>query len=202
MFSKLTIEEFLQQASSTTFPSPKGGSLAALAAACAAALVQMCARVAAKKQQGTTNAQGLTEIERQAEQLKQELNSLISEDALAYLEVIRAYNLPNKTCEEHKNRAKIISQKFLMATLTLIIIGKNSQKLLKVIEKMQPQCPASCVGDLHVARTFAKAALDSALWGIEANQPKIAIPQDKQELQVQLAALGVDYFTYFDNRFF
>ena len=132
MFTGLPLRTYLEKMAEPAFPSPKGGSAAALAGALAGALLSMSAQVTAKKSPQLP----LSKVWTQAENISKELSHLADRDVQAYLQVIEAHRLLRQQGTDARKGKEAIEEALQKATETLLESG-NCSRLLE-LEEMRP----------------------------------------------------------------
>ena len=95
MLSELTIKEFLEKIASE-FPTPGGGSVAALSAALAASLTEMVANLTIGKKGYDDVEDEMKAVAQDALKLKNKLVSAIDNDSDSYKDVMTAIKLPGR----------------------------------------------------------------------------------------------------------
>ncbi|HHX50957.1 MAG TPA: cyclodeaminase/cyclohydrolase family protein [Clostridia bacterium] len=176
MFTDLPLRAYLEKIAKPDFPTPKGGSAAAMAAALGGALLSMSAQVTAKN---SPNSQ-LLEIWTQAENISLELSYLADEDVQAYYRVIESFRLPQYPGTDEQKRRQAIEESFQNATETLLEIAENCSRLLELEGILAPFCSKSCRGDLETARLLTLASLQASLELAASNYNKIPAGEFRQ----------------------
>ncbi|MGI6553050.1 MAG: cyclodeaminase/cyclohydrolase family protein [Bacillota bacterium] len=169
MFTGLPLRTYLEKMAEPAFPSPKGGSAAALAGALAGALLSMSAQVTAKKSPQLP----LSKVWTQAENISKELSHLADRDVQAYLQVIEAHRLLRQQGTDARKGKEAIEEALQKATETLLEIAENCSRLLELEEMLAPICRKSCRGDLEAARLLALASLQASLELAASNYSRI-----------------------------
>jgi formiminotetrahydrofolate cyclodeaminase len=168
-----SLSAFLEKLSSDE-PIPGGGSVAALAGALGAALVTMYCRIGMHQKTLTASAQEiLLDIASKASQIQSGLAQMITEDSVAYGQVMSAFKLPKSTEEEKKQRQASIQDAFRkavdvpMKTLQLCI------NCTSLIPQVSPCGNPAAFSDLKVAQYLCQAGANGAIENIEINLPYI-----------------------------
>lgn len=163
-----SIDQYLQLASAPT-PTPGGGSVSAVVATSAGAMVCMVANL-------TVNKKGLEgfwdvarDLAQQGEALVQELKALTAKDIAAFEQFMAVYKLPKTTDEEKKYRADAIQAEAKNATGVPLAIARACLKILVLAEKLAPFGNKSAVSDVGVAACVASGALEAALFSVDVN---------------------------------
>src|ERR1700757_4353038 len=106
---KMNLREFCNETLSDS-PAPGGGSVAALMGALGASLGGMVANLSAGKRGWDDKLQYFSDWAVKAQQLKDELLSLVDEDAAAFNKVMDAFGLAKGSTEEKATRTTAIEQ--------------------------------------------------------------------------------------------
>ena len=101
---KMTVEGFVQETSSSS-PAPGGGSIAALNAASAAALIEMVAHLTLGKEKYAAVEKEMKEVAEKAASLKNQFLALIDEDSNAFNKIMAAFRMPKGSDEEKAVRS-------------------------------------------------------------------------------------------------
>src|SRR5439155_2277795 len=107
--AELKMREFCNETLSDS-PAPGGGSVAALIGALGASLGGMVANLSAGKRGLDDKIEYFSELAVKAQQLKDELLSLVDEDTNAFNKVMDAFGLPRDSAEEKAARSAAIEQ--------------------------------------------------------------------------------------------
>ncbi len=167
------MDRFLEQLAAPT-AAPGGGSAACYAGAMSAAVVEMCAGLAAKKEKP-----GAQEILAPAADLRRAFLQQADLDAASFEVVMAAYREP-KDAEGRKERiAEALKGAALspLATLDLVL------RLLELIRATEAVVPNSARSDWESAVVFAGAAADVAARNVQINLDGAA---DASELKAAL----------------
>src|SRR5688572_20428314 len=108
-FGKETVEGFLARLGSDA-PTPGGGTGAAVAGAMGAALVRMLALLTVGRPKYAEHEALMRAIAEQADEERQSLLALATEDATAYDRVSAAYKMPKATEAEKAARSKAVQE--------------------------------------------------------------------------------------------
>src|SRR5437867_8973860 len=104
---KMNLREFCNETLSDS-PAPGGGSVAALMGALGASLGGMVANLSAGKRGWDDKLEYFSDWAVKAQQVKDELLSLVDEDTAAFNKVMDAFALPKESPEEKATRADAI----------------------------------------------------------------------------------------------
>jgi formiminotetrahydrofolate cyclodeaminase len=188
-FSNRTIAEFLKKLASEE-PVPGGGSVAALAGSLGASLIVMYCRIGMHRKGITGDDQEvLQKIITEASSYEQRMTRLITEDSLAYGEVIDAFKLPKTTEEETKNRQQAIQKAFKKAAEAPLQTLIACVECLYLVAEAAPFGNPSAFSDLKVAKYLCDAGARAALENIEINIPSIKDPDYLKQLEAKINKL-------------
>jgi formiminotetrahydrofolate cyclodeaminase len=168
LLAHLKITEYLQQVAAGT-AAPGGGSVAALNAALAAALVEMVASLTIGKKGYETVQQEMRGIGRQAAALREELTAAIDRDAEAYSEVMAAFKLPKETDRQKELRSREIQAAFKLAARVPLEVAKNAVRIIDLAGRAITSGNKNAVSDGAVAVMNARTAALAALVNVKIN---------------------------------
>jgi Methenyl tetrahydrofolate cyclohydrolase len=126
---KMTVEGFVQETSSSS-PAPGGGSIAALNAASAAALIEMVAHLTLGKEKYAAVEKEMKEVAEKAASLKNQFLALIDEDSNAFNKIMAAFRMPKGSDEEKAVRSKAIQEATKGAALVPFKVGETANDSL------------------------------------------------------------------------
>jgi glutamate formiminotransferase/formiminotetrahydrofolate cyclodeaminase len=170
-------------------PTPGGGSVAALAGALAAALVQMQAGLTVGKPAYAAVEPEMREILQQAESLRGSLAEAAQQDSDAYDAVMQAFAMPKSSVEDKTARSVAIEKAMIHAAAVPIRTARLSVDVLGLARLVAEKGNASCVCDSGVASYMAVAALKGALLNVEINARDIKNPGVVATLRAESAVL-------------
>lgn len=168
-----TIADFLRKLASED-PVPGGGSVSALAGALGAALIAMYGKLGRlRKGISGDDQEVLQKISIEAASYQNKLMRLITEDSLAYTEVMQAYKLPKTTEEETKVRQQSIQRAFHLAVEIPLETMNACIECLHLIAEVALIGNPSAFSDLKVAQFLCHAGAKGAMENILINLPSI-----------------------------
>ncbi len=168
MLSELTIKEFLEKIASE-FPTPGGGSVAALSAALAASLTEMVANLTIGKQGYDDVEDEMKAVAQDALRLKSKFVSAIDKDSNAYNDVITAIKLPGDTEAEKRHREEMIQSGLKQATLVPMAVAEDAIRVMELAGKAVTKGNKNTITDGAVGVMMAKTAVLSALYNVKIN---------------------------------
>jgi formiminotetrahydrofolate cyclodeaminase len=168
MLSELTIKEFLEKTASE-FPTPGGGSVAALSAALAASLTEMVANITIGKKGYDSVEDEMKSVAEDALRLRSKLVSAIDNDSDAYKEVMSAIKLPGNTEAEKRHREEKIQRGFKQATLVPLAVAEDAIRVMEIAGNTVERGNKNTITDGAVGVMMAKTAVLSALFNVKIN---------------------------------
>lgn len=170
-------------------PTPGGGSVAALAGALGAALVQMHAGLTVGKAGYEAVAPEMQEVLSRAEALRADLAEAVRRDSESYDAVVRAFAMPKGTDEEKARRREVIQAALIGAAEVPMQVARASVEVLQLAKQVAQKGNPSCSCDSGVAGFMAFAALRGALLNVEVNAKDIKTPEVAANLSAEAATL-------------
>ena len=168
MFDK----DFLESVSLNT-PAPGGGSVSALSGSLGSALCSMVASLTYEKKDMLNNRSIMEEIGVKAQELKDDLAHLVSEDSRAFNKVLDAVRLPATSEQDKKEKTKNI----LLANKYAIEIpyqtAKKCYEVMQLAEILIEKGNPSSLTDAGVASEVAFAGLRGACMNVLINLPEL-----------------------------
>ena len=168
MFDK----DFLKSVSLNT-PAPGGGSVSALSGSLGSALCSMVASLTHEKKDMLQNRSIMEEIGVKAQELKDDLAHLVSEDSRAFNKVLDAVRLPATSEQDKKEKTK----KILTANKYAIEIphqtAKKCYEVMQLAEILIEKGNQSSLTDAGVASEVAFAGLRGGCMNVLINLPEL-----------------------------
>lgn len=164
----LTVNDFLKQLSSDA-PAPGGGSASALAGALAAALVNMVANLTRGKEKFAEVEDEMVKLAQDAEDIRQQLMSLMEEDTKAFQQVMSAFRLPKETEDEKKQRQDKIQEAMIHAAKVPLKTAQTALKVLELAQIAAEKGNPNAISDAGVAALLAQAAVEGAAMNVKIN---------------------------------
>ena len=168
MFDK----DFLERVSLNT-PAPGGGSVSALSGSLGSALCSMVASLTHEKKDMLQNRSIMEEIGVKAQELKDDLAHLVSEDSRAFNKVLDAVRLPAISEQDKKEKTKNI----LLANKYAIEIpyqtAKKCYEVMQLAEILIEKGNPSSLTDAGVASEVAFAGLRGGCMNVLINLPEL-----------------------------
>jgi formiminotetrahydrofolate cyclodeaminase len=168
MIKDKSIQQFLDELASKA-PTPGGGSAAAIMGAMGAALVSMvCNLTVGKKNYEAVEAE-MTEVLRQAEELRATLTDMVRADVEVFDKVMGAYGLPKDTDEQRQARTQAIQAALKAATDVPLACAKAAAEVIRLSRIAAEKGNRNVVSDAGVATVAGHTALQSAALNVYVN---------------------------------
>jgi glutamate formiminotransferase/formiminotetrahydrofolate cyclodeaminase len=184
-----SIADFLKKLASEA-PVPGGGSVSALSGALGAALIAMYGKLGTlRKGVSSDDQEILQKISIEAASYQNKLTRLVTEDCLAYMEVMEAYKLPKTTEEESKARQQAIQRAFHVAVEIPLETMNACIECLHLIAEVALVGNPSAFSDLKVAQYMCQAGAKGAMENILINLPSIKDPEFVRMAETKMGKL-------------
>ena len=188
---KMTVEGFIQETSSSS-PAPGGGSIAALNAASAAALIEMVAHLTIGKEKYASSEAEMKEVAAKPADLKEQFLALIDEDSAAFNKIMAAFKLPKATDADKKVRHEAIQDATKGAALVPFRVGEAANQLFGLADAVITRGNPNAVTDGAVAAMNARAAVRGAFLNVKINLGSIKDEAFVADLKAKMAAIEAD----------
>ena len=187
--SSWSIADFARKLSSEE-PVPGGGSVSALAGTLGAALITMYCRLGmVRKGVNGDDQEVLQKTSIEAESYRSKLSRLITEDSLAYTEVMQAFKLPKGTEEETRARQQAIQRAFHLAVEIPMETMNACIECLHLIAEVALIGNPAAFSDLKVAQYMCQAGARGAMENVLINLPSIKDQEFVRIMNAKLAKL-------------
>ena len=171
-----TVTDFLDRLAARS-PTPASGSVAALCAAQAAALVVMVARYCDRPP-----------LVEEAEALVAQARQLADDDERAFGAVAAAWALPRGAASEEQARRTAIDAALLEAALPQALVVEIAIEVLVLIDQLRPAGRPGLLADLDAAGEVARAACAIARMNVKSNLRTLP---DSEERSGVLRRIGI-----------
>ena len=168
MFDK----DFLESVSLNT-PAPGGGSVSALSGSLGSALCSMVASLTHEKKDMLQNRSIMEEIGVKAQELKDDLAHLVSEDSRAFNKVLDAVRLPAISEQDKKEKTKNILLANKYAVEIPYQTAKKCYEVMQLAEILIEKGNPSSLTDAGVASEVAFAGLRGGCMNVLINLPEL-----------------------------
>ncbi|MDO5725811.1 MAG: cyclodeaminase/cyclohydrolase family protein [Tissierellia bacterium] len=172
MLKDYTVVDFINKTGSDS-PTPGGGSVAALTASSAAALIEMVASLTIDKKGYEDVNEKMIDIKNKAAQYKTKFLDYIDEDAASFNSIMFGFRMPKETDEEKQKRSKYLQNAFEIAATVPYNIGEDAYQLFDLARDVVKYGNKNAVTDGFVAAINARAAIKSAFYNVKINLESI-----------------------------
>jgi formiminotetrahydrofolate cyclodeaminase len=185
---EMTQNEYLEAASSKS-PTPGGGSVSAVVAANAAAMVSMVANLTLGKK-GYDDAQDtVRDILGIMGQSMAEIKALTEKDMQAFQRFMDAWKLPSASEEEKAAKNAAMEQAAQNASSVPLELCRACVVILQQAVRLAPIGNKTAISDVGVGVYLAEAALKAAMLSVDINIPMIREEAFKAGLLAEKARL-------------
>lgn len=154
-------------------PAPGGGSASALAAALAAGLVEMVARLTQGRAEFTAVEKDMRALLDASPGLRDELTRLVDRDTQAFRKVMAAMRLPRGTPEEKAARKDAVERATREASEVPLRVTELACEVLGLARAAAEKGNPNAVTDAGVAGRLALAGAEGAALNVKINLPGI-----------------------------
>lgn len=168
MMTERSCKEFISMLASGA-PVPGGGGASAMVGALGTALGSMVGNLTLGKKKYENVQSDIKMILEKAENLKENLISLVQEDAEVFEPLSKAYGLPRNTDEEKQKRDEIMEEALRLACSVPLKIMEESLEAIALHEELAVKGTKLAVSDVGVGVMFCKTALMGASLNVYIN---------------------------------
>jgi glutamate formiminotransferase/formiminotetrahydrofolate cyclodeaminase len=194
--SKMNLREFCNETLSDS-PAPGGGSVAALMGALGASLGGMVANLSAGKRGWDDKVEYFSEWAVKAQQLKDELLSLVDEDTAAFNRVMNAFALPRQSTEEKAARSKAIEEATKYAAEVPLKVMEMASKSYALLAGMVEKGNPASISDVGVGALATWACIEGAALNVRINLGQLKDEKFKMDLHEKVRKISADSKTEF-----
>ena len=194
--AKMNLREFCNETLSDS-PAPGGGSVAALMGALGASLGGMVANLSAGKRGWDDKLEYFSNWAVKAQQLKDELLSLVDEDTAAFNKVMDAFALPKESAEEKAARAAAIAQATKYAAEVPLNVMETASKSYELLAEMAERGNPASVSDVGVGALATRACIEGAGLNVRINLAQLKDERFKPDLLKKIEQISADSDTQF-----
>src|ERR1043166_1558100 len=185
---RMNLREFCNETLSDS-PAPGGGSVAALMGALGASLGGMVANLSAGKRGWDDQLQYFSNWAVKAQQLKDELLSLVDEDKAAVNTIMDAFALPKGSAEEKAARSAAIEQATKYAAEIPLKVMETSSKSYELLSDMAEKENPASISDVGVGALATRACIEGAAMNVRINLSSLKDEKFKSGLQQKIREL-------------
>jgi len=194
--AKMNLRDFCNETLSDS-PAPGGGSVAALMGALGASLGGMVANLSAGKRGWDDKLEYFSNWAVKAQQLKDELLSLVDEDTAAFNKVMDAFALPKESTEEKAARAAAIAQATKYAAEVPLKVMETTSKSYELLAEMAERGNPASVSDVGVGALATRACIEGAALNVRINLAQLKDERFKTALLKKIEQISTDSDTQF-----
>jgi len=195
---KMDLREFCNETLSDS-PAPGGGSVAALMGALGASLGGMVANLSAGKRGWDDKLEYFSDWAVKAQQLKDELLSLVDEDTAAFNKVMDSFGLPKELPEEKKARSAAIEAATKYAAEVPIKVMETALKSYALLVEMAEKGNPASISDVGVGALATRAGIEGAALNVRINLGQLKDENFKTNLQKKIRKISADSEAQFKN---
>jgi glutamate formiminotransferase/formiminotetrahydrofolate cyclodeaminase len=195
---KMDVREFCNETLSDS-PAPGGGSVAALMGALGASLGGMVANLSAGKRGWDDKLEYFSNWAVKAQQLKDELLSLVDEDTAAFNKVMDAFALSKESAEEKRARSAAIEAATKYAAEVPLKVMETASKSYALLAEMAEKGNPASISDVGVGALATRACIEGAALNVRINLGQLKDEKFKSNLQGKLRKISADSEAQFKN---
>jgi glutamate formiminotransferase/formiminotetrahydrofolate cyclodeaminase len=188
---KLDLCQFCNETLSDS-PAPGGGSVAALMGALGVSLGGMVANLSAGKRGWDDKLKYFSDWAVKAQQLKDELLSLVDEDTVAFNKVMDAFALPKESAQEKVARSAAIEQATRSAAEVPLKVMETASKSYQLLSEMAGNGNPASVSDVGVGLLATRACIDGAALNVKINLGQLKDEKFKSALVERVRQISAD----------
>src|SRR5262245_41935270 len=196
--AKLNVREFCNETLSDS-PTPGGGSVAALMGALGASLGGMVANLSAGKRGWDDRLEYFSDRAVKAQQIKDELLSLVDEDTAAFNKVMEAFGLPKNSPEEKAARTAAIQEATKHAAEVPLKVMKTAVKSYQLLAEMAEQGNPASISDVGVGALATRACIEGAAMNVRINLGQLKDEKFKAMLAKEIQKISAESETHFKS---
>src|SRR6266508_4316294 len=189
--AKMNVREFCNETLSDS-PAPGGGSVAALMGALGASLGGMVANLSAGKRGWDDKLEYFSEWAVKAQQLKDELLSLVDEDTTAFNKVMDAFGLPRESADEKTARAAAIEEATKHAAEVPLKVMETASKSYALLAEMAEKANPASISDVGVGALATRACIEGAALNVRINLGQLKDEKFRADLQENVRKISAD----------
>src|SRR5207253_2251224 len=195
---KMNLRQFCNETLSDS-PAPGGGSVAALMGALGASLGGMVANLSAGKRGWDDKLEYFSDRAVKAQQLKDELLSLVDEDTAAFNKVMDSFALPKASAEEKTARSAAIEAATKYAAEVPLKVMETASKSYALLAEMAEKGNPASISDVGVGALATRACIEGAALNVRINLAQLKDERFKTSLHEKLRKISADSEAQFKN---
>ena len=189
--AKMNLREFCNETLSDS-PAPGGCSVAALMGALGASLGGMVANLSAGKRGWDDKLEYFSGWAVKAQQLKDELLSLVDEDTAAFNKVMDALALPKESAEDKATRATAIEEATKHAAEIPLKVMETASRSYALLAEMAERGNPVSISDVGVGTLATRACIEGAALNVRINLGQLKNEKSKKDLQEKVRKISAD----------
>jgi glutamate formiminotransferase/formiminotetrahydrofolate cyclodeaminase len=195
---RMNLREFCNETLSDS-PAPGGGSVAAFMGALGASLGGMVANLSAGKRGWDDKLEYFSSWSVKAQQLKDELLSLVDEDTAAFNKVMDAFGLAKESPEEKAARAAAIEGATKYAAEVPLKVMETASKSYQLLSEMGEKGNPASVSDVGVGALATRACIEGAALNVRINLGQLKDEKFKTALAERVRTITADSQARFEE---
>src|SRR5213083_2331201 len=188
---KMNLREFCNETLSDS-PAPGGGSVAALMGALGASLGGMVANLSAGKRGWDDKLEYFSDRAVKAQQLKDELLSLVDEDTTAFNKVMDVFALPKESAEEKAVRSRAIEEATKHAAEVPLKVMNTASKSYELLSEMADKGNPNSISDVGVGALATRACIEGAALNVRINLAGLKDVKSKSAFVEKVRRISAD----------
>ena len=197
---KMNVREFCNETLSDS-PAPGGGSVAALMGALGASLGGMVANLSAGKRGWDDQLEYFSDWAVKAQQLKDELLSLVDEDTAAFNKVMDSFALPKESAEEKTARSAAIEAATKYAAEVPLKVMETASRSYALLAGMAKKGNPASISDVGVGALATRACIEGAALNVRINLAQLKDEKVKSDLLDKMGKIFLNSSDQFLNIF-
>jgi formiminotetrahydrofolate cyclodeaminase len=185
---EMTLNDYLEAASSKS-STPGGGSVSAVVAANASAMVSMVANLTLGKKGYEDVQDAVKSILEKMNRNMNDIKEVTGKDMQAFQSFMEAWRLPSATEEEKSSKSLAMEKAAQNASTVPLELCSACIEILKQAQCLAPIGNKTAISDVGVGVYLADAALRSAMLSVDINLPLIKEEAFKERLLAGKAVL-------------
>ena len=182
--TKESCRKFVEVLASSA-PTPGGGGAAALVGAVGTALGNMVGSLTVGKKKYAAVEETMQEVLGKLQTCQADFLDLVDQDAKVFAPLAAAYALPTSTEEEKQEKARIMEERLLAASLVPLHMMEKAAEMLEFLEILAEKGSRMAVSDVGVAVQFARTALTGAIMNVYINTKSMKNREKAEELNTK-----------------
>jgi glutamate formiminotransferase/formiminotetrahydrofolate cyclodeaminase len=195
---KMDVREFCNETLSDS-PAPGGGSVAALMGALGASLGGMVANLSAGKRGWDDKLEYFSNWAVKAQQLKDELLSLVDEDTAAFNKVMDSFALPKESAEEKTARSVAIEAATRYAAEVPLKVMETASRSYALLAEMAEKGNPASISDVGVGALATRACIEGAALNVRINLAQLKDEKFKSALSDKVQKISADSEAQFEK---